>query len=619
MNLRFKTFDVPSSFNSIASFVNGISNTGLIVGQYNVGGSYFSFLDSGGVFTTLPQPLGGDRIDATGVNDIGQIVGQYRNTSMGSSGFLYSGGVFTAINDPFAKSPGTTTANAINDSGVIVGTYTDNSNVTHAFKYVNGAYTTIDVPNSISTTASGINAAGVIVGTYQDHSFKEHGFIDNNGSFTSIDDPVVGAGSLGTVVDSINDAGQVVGGYIDSNGYSRAFLYSNGVYTAIDEPNAVLSGLFAGTTVTGINDAGEIVGYYTANNNHGFTLLTRPTPHDFNSDFTADIIWRNSSGTLAGWLMTGATISSSNAPIYQGSAITPDASWSVAGIADFNGDGNADLLWRQNTGALAMWTMNGSTVNASAAVTYQGSNLAPDATWSVVGTADFDGDGKSDMLWRQNTGALAMWTMNGPSVTSSATVTYQGSDLTPDATWNVVGVGDFDGDSRADLLWRQSSGALSVWSMNGASVTSSAAATYQGGNLTPDATWSVAGIGDFNGDGHADVLWRQSNGTLAMWLMNGSTITSSAAITYQGGALAPDASWSAVEIGDFNGDGNADILWRQASTGTVSEWIMNGSQVTSTAIALGRARCELAGAGQGHEFWVSSVALEGSHASREQG
>ncbi|MFI5115041.1 MAG: FG-GAP repeat domain-containing protein, partial [Terriglobales bacterium] len=56
----------------------------------------------------------------------------------------------------------------------------------------------------------------------------------------------------------------------------------------------------------------------------------------------------------------------------------------------------------------------------------------------------------------------------------------------------------------------------------------------------PDSTWSIVEIGDFNGDGDADILWRQSNtGTLAEWQMNGSTISSSQVL-----GAAPDSTWS---------------------------------------------------------------------------
>jgi len=55
--------------------------------------------------------------------------------------------------------------------------------------------------------------------------------------------------------------------------------------------------------------------------------------------------------------------------------------------------------------------------------------------------------------------------------------------------------------------------------------------------------------------------------------MNGSQISASRAVTYQGNVVAPDASWNVVAIGDFNGDGKSDIIWQQRSTGDLVEWL----------------------------------------------
>jgi hypothetical protein len=60
--------------------------------------------------------------------------------------------------------------------------------------------------------------------------------------------------------------------------------------------------------------------------------------------------------------------------------------------------------------------------------------------------------------------------------------------------------------------------------MNGATVSSSAGL----GNVS--TIWSIIQIGDYDGDGKSDILWRDSNGNTSMWFMNGATITSSGSL-----------------------------------------------------------------------------------------
>jgi ELWxxDGT repeat protein len=308
-----------------------------------------------------------------------------------------------------------------------------------------------------------------------------------------------------------------------------------------------------------------------------------PIANDANGDRTSDILWRNNNGTLAGWSIKGGLISSASFLTAGGAVVAPDGSWSVAGISDFNGDGRADVLWRNSDGTLADWTMTGSVINSSAMVTSAGTAIRPDASWSAVGVGDFNGDTRSDILWRNTSGELVEWSMNGATITASGNVTSNGAAVRPDASWSVAGVGDFDGDGRKDILWRNASGEVAVWMMNGTAITRSSDLTSGGVAVRPDASWSVAGVGDFNHDGRSDILWRNSTGALAVWLMDGTAIAASGAITSGGAPIAPDASWHVVEVGDFNGDGNSDILWRNDS-GAMSEWLMNGTAVMQSVV-----------------------------------
>jgi hypothetical protein len=84
----------------------------------------------------------------------------------------------------------------------------------------------------------------------------------------------------------------------------------------------------------------------------------------------------------------------------------------------------------------------------------------------------------------------------------------------------VIGTGDFNADGKTDIVWRDTSGNTAVWLMNGASILSA------GGIGNVPTTWSLALTGDFNGDGMSDLLWRDDNGNNAIWFMNGTSVSS---------------------------------------------------------------------------------------------
>jgi hypothetical protein len=137
---------------------------------------------------------------------------------------------------------------------------------------------------------------------------------------------------------------------------------------------------------------------------------------------------------------------------------------------------------------------------------------------------DFNGDGTSDILWRHTSGALTMSLMKGASVVGAA-------DLgTVPAIWTIVGSGDFNGDRRADLLFRHTSGTVAVVLMNGASVVGAADL----GTMT--AEWTIARVGDFNGDSKADILWRHASGAVTIWFTDGARVIATGSV----GQIATD-------------------------------------------------------------------------------
>jgi hypothetical protein len=190
----------------------------------------------------------------------------------------------------------------------------------------------------------------------------------------------------------------------------------------------------------------------------------------------------------------------------------------------------------------------------------------PTPLTAPVATHDFNGDTKSDIAWRDTSGNTEIWEMNG------TTVINQNSSLVANVAgqWAIVGQRDFNGDGYADLLWRDTSGNVAIWEMNGTTVLNANSSFV--GNMPTN--WSIVGTGDFNGDGRGDLLWQDMSGNVAIWEMNGTTVLN-ANSSFVGNVAG---QWSIKGTGDFNGDGMSDILWQDTS-GNVAIWEMNGTSI----------------------------------------
>ena len=161
--------------------------------------------------------------------------------------------------------------------------------------------------------------------------------------------------------------------------------------------------------------------------------------------------------------------------------------------------------------------------------------------------------------------------------TFSGTASFDGTNVTISGSSSILRKGaaipDFNGDGRADILWRnKTTGQNVVWFMDGTTYSN-----YAELMQVTDTNWHIMGTGDFNGDGKTDILWRnKSTGQNVVWLMDG--------VNYGGYAWlleVADLSWEIVGTGDFNSDGKVDILWRNKSTGQNIVWLMDGTTYSS--------------------------------------
>ncbi len=359
--------------------------------------------------------------------------------------------------------------------------------------------------------------------------------------------------------------------------------FGNGTTTSSTTPTQVVAPIVTGQAllwrhaVTGENAAWYLSGSSVVS---WATFLSVADPNwemaataDFNGDNQADLVWRNSAtGQNAVWYMNGATfVSQSPLPT------VADGAWQLVAAVDADLDGHPDLVWHNAaTGQNALWYLNGTTLASTSALP-----TVADTLWQLVGAADVNGDGHPDLVWRHlSTGQNVVWYLDGAALVSTASLPN-----VAELRWRIGTLADFDSDGHPDLVWRDAvTGWNVVWFMNGTTIQSTAFLPP-----APDAGWEIIGPqarpvpvkapSDFNRDGQPDLLWRHaSSGANAVWYLNGSTLSSTAAI-----ATVADTNWQIVASADLNRDGQADLIWRHKTTGEDAVWYMKGATIAWTA------------------------------------
>lgn len=371
-------------------------------------------------------------------------------------------------------------------------------------------------------------------------------------------------GGFDTDGDGIPDSIEDLYAFLDPN---------NAADAAADEDGDRLSNLDEFRLGTGLNDSDS--------DNDGTPDGLDPDPRDaavgravfadLDGDGISDVIWRNStSGLSRVWQMSA----SGPDGILRSSIGEMPASAEVAGLGDFNGDGRVDMLWRDSvTGVneIAQSRAGGTSFDTARI------NTVIDLAWQVAAVGDLNGDGRDDILWRNtDTGLNFIYQMgpNGYSFTAAP------MNRVPDQNWEIAGVGDFNADGRDDVFWRHAvSGLNYVYTMNSDGITFTARSL----NRVVDTGWGVQTVADLDGNGVDDLLWRHATtGENYIYLMNADTGR------FSGFSLnrVPDSNWTVVGGGDYNGDGQADILWRHAANGQNYLYLMNPGAKAFTGVPL---------------------------------
>lgn len=233
--------------------------------------------------------------------------------------------------------------------------------------------------------------------------------------------------------------------------------------------------------------------------------------YDFNGDGHADLVWQLPGSSLNRlWFLGG----------YQGvtqlgEASLPDLAGShIVAVADFNGDGHPDLVWQDTiSGRVTIWFMTGPDGTQRLGE----STIAAAQSWRIVGAADFNRDGHPDLLWQDPvSGRAQIWYLGG----TQGAQFLGAADLTRVSHWRIAGAADFNHDGRPDLLWQDPvSGATQVWYLGGLKGNEVVDTVPLAG---PNA-WHIVSIIDLNLDRHPDIVWQDSvTGSSQVWFLGGS-------------------------------------------------------------------------------------------------
>lgn len=172
---------------------------------------------------TVPKVLSALKCTGLKITDPGNGVTTPRIQIFQALNALVSGTMVEIIDVPGARL-NSTVAYGVNDTGQIVGEFKDDAAGNHHsfLRNSNGSFTTFDVPGAFfgSTLPRGINSTGQIVGRFDDAT-SAHGFLrDTDGSFTTFDVPL----AQFTEAFGINNAGQIVGALRDATSLSHGFV-----------------------------------------------------------------------------------------------------------------------------------------------------------------------------------------------------------------------------------------------------------------------------------------------------------------------------------------------------------------------------------------------------------
>jgi microcystin-dependent protein/N-acetylneuraminic acid mutarotase len=547
--------------------------------------------------------------------------------SLASATLAITGGTFAGDGDQILFFTGPTTggsasgSGSLNDGGAVSYTY-DAATETFVLSSTNNKVSPADVvrllsglqfsSTSLNPTDFGSAPTRTVVWTLNDGSASNATTtVTTTVSITAVNDPPTLTGTNASV--SFTEKGGAValsGGAVLSDPDSLT-LSATVAVVAGGFAGDVLAASTSGTAITAsYNSATETLVLSGTDTAAHYTQVldtvsfnsTSLNPTDFGSDTTRTIAWSVNDGSGASNATASATetvnVTAVNDPptltnvaaaaaFHIAHTITvsphltvsdPDNLTLASATAQITGGtfaGDADVL-AANTSGTAIAAVYDST---SETLTLSGSDTLAHYQQVLDSLTFSSGINPTNSDINLNPTRTLTWTANDGAGSNSLGTATTTISIAPTVK------NDFNGDQVSDLLFQDiatsgggrgrggdpAAGTPEMIMVNG--MTASSIATL----ANPGTAWRIAATGDFNADGDADIVWQSTDGTPMLWTMNGTTMTSTTTLAN------PGSSWRLAATGDFNNDGNADLLF-QNTDGTPMVWTMNGKSVATSAL-----------------------------------
>lgn len=267
-----------------------------------------------------------------------------------------------------------------------------------------------------------------------------------------------------------------------------------------------------------------------------------PPQGDFDADLGTDLVLRDpDTGATRLWMMDEG-VRTGNVVVWPA---TPGPDWRLAAVDDFDGDRRQDLVFQNDASGEVVFALLGGP-DGNEVIGAGPLAGAPGPQWELAGAGDFSHDGWPDLLWRQRfTQQLVVWTMQR---TAHVGALVPSPDHAESGDWSVVSTADWNGDGMRDIAWsNRGTGRVVQWLLDGN------LARLEGRFTNPaapsDSSWRVVASGDFGlGPGgrpaSPDLVWRNdASGNQVIWFFDFDGNRTAGLLTTP---AAPNAPWHAV-------------------------------------------------------------------------